>query len=297
MEGSQTFKAVFYMADGELVFVTIRGDLEVNEVKLKNVLHADDLRMAQDEEVAGAGLVAGSASAIGIKNVKKVGDLSITQGNNFVVGANKPDAHFTGANYPRDFRVDILDDITLVEPGHKCAQCGTPLEAVRGVEVGHIFKLGTFFSEALGAGYLDRDGQQQPIIMGCYGIGVGRLLAAAIEQNHDEKGIVFPAPIAPYQVHLVGLNLSNEEVAEAAEDLYRELQANGVEVLYDDRVDQTAGVKLNDADLLGLPVRLVVSPRNVRAGAVEVKMRTEQEAALVESGQVLARVRELLQTA
>ena len=297
VEESQTFKAVFYMADGELVFVTIRGDLEVNEVKLKNVLHADDLRMAQDEEVAGGGLVAGSASAIGITSIKKVGDLSITQGNNFVVGANKPDTHFTGANYPRDFQVDLLDDITLAEPGYKCALCGTPLEAVRGVEVGHIFKLGTFFSESLGAGYLDRDGRQQPIIMGCYGIGVGRLLAAAIEQNHDEKGIVFPAPIAPYQVHLVGLNLSNEEVAGAAEALYRELQANGLEVLYDDRVDQTAGVKLNDADLLGLPVRLVVSPRNVRAGAVEIKRRTEEEAALVDSAEVLTKVREFLETA
>ena len=251
--------------------------------------------MADDAEVEAAGLVAGSASAVGIAGVKKVGDLSITQGNNFVVGANKPDTHFTGANYPRDFQVDVLDDITLAEPGHGCAQCGTPLEAVRGVEVGHIFKLGTFFSESLGAGYLDRDGRQQPIIMGCYGIGVGRLLAAAIEQNHDEKGIVFPAPIAPYHAHLVALNLSNEEVAEAAEDLYQDLQANGVEVLYDDRLDQTAGVKLNDADLLGLPVRLVISPRNVRAGAVEIKRRTEGEAALVDSAEVLTKVRELLE--
>ena len=295
VEEAQTFKAVFYMADDELVFVTIRGDLDVNEVKLKNVLHVDALRMAEDTEVGVAGLVAGSASAIGINGVKKVGDLSITQGNNFVVGANKPDTHFTGANYPRDFQVDILDDITLVGPGHKCAQCGNPLEAVRGVEVGHIFKLGTFFSEALGAGYLDRDGQQQPIIMGCYGIGVGRLLAAAIEQNHDEKGIVFPAPISPYQVHLVALNLSNAEVAEAAENLYRELQAHGLEVLYDDRIDQTAGVKLNDADLMGLPVRLVVSPRNVKSGAVEIKGRIEEQASLVDSTEALAKVRELLE--
>ena len=295
VEEAQTFKAVFYMADGELVFVTIRGDLDVNEVKLKNVLHVDDLRMAEDTEVEVAGLVAGSASAIGITGVKKVGDLSITQGNNFVVGANKPDTHFTGANYPRDFQVDVLADITLAQSGHKCVQCGNPLEAVRGIEVGHIFKLGTFFSEALGAGYLDRDGQQQPIIMGCYGIGVGRLLAAAIEQNHDEKGIVFPAPIAPYQVHLVALNLSNAEVAEVAENLYRELQAHGVEVLYDDRIDQTAGVKLNDADLLGVPVRLVVSPRNLKSGAVEIKGRIEEQASLVDSTEALAKVRELLE--
>ena len=142
---------------------------------------------------------------------------------------------------------------------------------------------------------MDRDGQQQPIIMGCYGIGVGRLLAAAIEQNHDEKGIVFPAPIAPYQVHLVALNLSNAEVAEAAENLYRELQAHGLEVLYDDRIDQTAGVKLNDADLMGLPVRLVVSPRNLKSGAVEIKGRIEEQASLVDSTETLAKVWELLE--
>jgi prolyl-tRNA synthetase len=155
------------------------------------------------------------------------------------------------------------------------------LESTRGIEVGHIFKLGTFFSETLGATFLDAEGQQNPITMGCYGIGVGRLLAATIEQNHDEKGIAFPAPVAPYGAHLVGLNLSDEAVAEAAEGLYRELLANGIEVLFDDRTDQAAGVKFNDADLLGLPVRLVVSPRNLKNGVVEVKGRQEQEAVTV----------------
>ena len=284
----KTFKAVFYMADGEVVFVTIRGDLEVNDIKLKNALRASDLRLADDQEVAKAGLVAGSASAIGIHDIKRVGDLSITRGNNFVVGGNKPDTHLRGANYPRDFQVDILTDIALARPGQGCPNCGQPLEAVRGVEVGHIFKLGTFFSEALGANYLDREGQHQPIIMGCYGIGVGRLLAAAIEQNHDDKGIMFPAPIAPYQVHLVGLNLADEQVAEEAERLYQELKDQGIEVLYDDRTDQTAGVKLNDVDLLGLPVRLVVSPRNVKAGVVEFKQRIDETSSLVPAGEVVA---------
>jgi prolyl-tRNA synthetase len=293
----KTFKAVFYMADEDLVFVTIRGDIEVNEVKLKNTLHADNLRLAEDKEVEAAGLVAGSASAIGITGIKRVGDLSLTGGNNFVVGANKPDTHLRGANYPRDFQVDILTDIALAQPGQNCARCGHQLEAMRGIEVGHIFKLGTFFSEALGASYLDREGHQQPIIMGCYGIGVGRLLAAAIEQNHDDKGIIFPAPIAPYHVYLVGLNLADAEVAAAAEGLYRELQDQGIEVLYDDRPDQTAGVKLNDADLLGLPVRLVVSPRNVKAGVVEVKKRTEETPDLVNSDQVAATLRDLLDLA
>ena len=284
----KTFKAVFYMADGEVVFVTIRGDLEVNDIKLKNALRASDMRLADDQEVAKAGLVAGSASAIGIHDIKRVGDLSITRGNNFVVGGNKPDTHLRGANYPRDFQVDILTDIALARPGQGCPNCGQPLEAVRGVEVGHIFKLGTFFSEALGANYLDREGQHQPIIMGCYGIGVGRLLAAAIEQNHDDKGIMFPAPIAPYQVHLVGLNLADEQVAEEAERLYQELKDQGIEVLYDDRTDQTAGVKLNDVDLLGLPVRLVVSPRNVKAGVVEFKQRLDETSSLVPAGEVVA---------
>ena len=292
----KTFKAVFYTADGQLVFVTIRGDLEVNEVKLKNLLHCVDLRLASDEEVQDAGLVAGSASAIGITGVKRVGDNSITQGSNFVVGANKPETHMVGANYPRDFQVDLLADIALAQPGHRCHQCDHALEATRGIEVGHIFKLGTFYSEALGAAYLDDEGQQQPIIMGCYGIGIGRLLAAAIEQNHDDSGIIFPAPIAPYQAHLVGLNLADEKVAEAAEGLYQELWDRGIEVLYDDRPDQSAGVKLNDADLLGLPVRLVVSPRNLQGGVVELKERRAAEARLIPRDQVVEAIGQVLQS-
>ena len=278
---SKTLKAVFYMADGEPVFVTIRGDLEVNEVKLKNALHCDDLRFAEDEEVRAAGLVAGSASAVGITGIRKVADPSIESGSNFVVGANKPDTHLAGANYPRDFEVDILTDIALAQPGQLCALCGGTLEATRGVEVGHIFKLGTFFSETLGANYLDAEGRNLPITMGCYGIGVGRLLAAAIEQNNDDRGIVFPHPIAPYQAHLVGLNLSNEEVAEAGQRLYDELNAAGIETLYDDRPDAAAGVKFNDADLIGLPVRLVISPRNLANCVVEVRGRQEEEATTV----------------
>ena len=274
----KTLKAVFYSADGEVVFVTIRGDLEVNEVKLKNALRANDLRLATEEEVAKAGLVAGSASPIGLDGIKRVADDSIRAGSDFAVGANVPDTHIANANYPRDFQVDILTDIARAQEGHACAHCGVPLESVRGIEVGHIFKLGTFFSETLGARYLDQEGQQQPIIMGCYGIGVGRLLAAAIEQNHDDKGVIFPAPIAPYQVHLVGLNLADATVVQAADDLYDRLWQKGIETLYDDRTEEAAGVKFNDADLLGLPVRLVVSPRTLRQDSVELKLRGEKEA-------------------
>ncbi len=291
---SKTLKAVFYFTDGEVVFVTIRGDLDVNEVKLKNTLGSHDLRLATEEEVAAAGLVAGSASPVGLEKIKKVADESIRVGANFAVGANEADAHMINANYPRDFQVDLLTDIALVREGQGCPRCDTPLETTRGIEVGHIFKLGIFFSEKLGAHYLDREGRQHPIIMGCYGIGVGRLLAAAIEQNHDERGIVFPAPIAPFSVHLVGLNLADEVVSEAADRLYQELWTAGIETLYDDRTEEAAGVKFNDADLLGMPVRLVVSPRNLRQGSVEVKGRADKDATLVGMDEVVERVRETL---
>ena len=291
---SKTLKAVFYAADGEVVFVVLRGDLEVNEVKLKNALRCQELRLATDAEVRAAGLVAGSASPIGVTNLQRIADPSITGGNNFVVGANRPDTHYCNANYPRDFQVDLLTDLALAQPGQLCPQCGGTLQSTRGVEVGHIFKLGTFYSETLGALYLDNAGQQQPIIMGCYGIGVGRLLAAAIEQNHDDQGIIFPTAIAPYQAHLVGLNLTDPAVAAAADTLYQQLWDAGIETLYDDRPDAAAGVKLNDADLLGLPLRLVVSPRNLRNNAVELKGRRETAPDLVELANILPAAREKL---
>ena len=293
---SKTLKAVFYSADGEVVFVTLRGDLEVNEVKLKNALQCHELRLAGEDEVAAAGLVAGSASPIGLDNMRRVGDESVRLGSNFAVGANAPDTHIRNANYPRDFQLDILTDIALAQESHGCINCGSPLASTRGIEVGHIFKLGTFFSKALGAYYLDGEGQQRPIIMGCYGIGVGRLLAAAIEQNHDDKGIVFPPPIAPYQAHLVGLNLTDPTVVEAADALYDRLWQSGIETLYDDRREEAAGVKFNDADLLGMPVRLVVSPRNLRQDSVEIKSREEKDASVVPIGEVVETLAKTLRT-
>ncbi len=292
---SKTLKAVFYWAGDRVVLVTIRGDLEVNDIKLKNALQARDLRLANDEEVQAAGLVAGSASAVGLTGIHHVADPSISSGGNFTVGANRPDKHLNNANYPRDFAVDLLTDIALAQPGHLCPHCGHGLEGTRGVEVGHIFKLGTFFSESLGAFYLDGNGQQQPITMGCYGIGIGRLLAAAIEQNHDDKGMVFPAPIAPYQVHLIGLNLNRTEVSQAAGELYQQLWDIGVETLYDDRPDQAPGVKFNDADLLGMPLRIVVSPRSLANGMVELKGRTAADAEQVPAGEAAAAAAQWLQ--
>ena len=299
---SKTLKAVFYACDGQVVFITIRGDLEVNEVKLKNILRCRELRLATEGEVEGAGLVAGSASPAGMwrsfrkEGIAIIADDSIRLGSNFVVGANRPDYHLRNANYPRDFEPDVIADIALAQAGHACRRCGTLLEAKRGIEVGHVFKLGTFFTERLEASFLDQDGTQRPIVMGSYGIGVGRLLAAAIEQNHDEKGIVFPNAIAPYQVQLVALNVENPQVAQASEDLYQHLEQAGLEVLYDDR-QETAGVKFNDADLLGFPVRIVVSPRNLNQGSAEMKLRQESDAQLVGLGEVVGKAKELLDAA
>ena len=288
-----TIKAVFYIQDGELLFVVIRGDLDVNEVKLSNALgQPGELRLASPEEVAAAGVVAGSASPVGL-NFTTVADDSINLGSNFAVGANKDDYHLLNANVGRDFQPDIVTDIALAEEGHQCPKCDGTLTARRGIEVGHVFKLGTRYSEKLDAQYLDSSGERHLIIMGCYGIGVGRLLAAAIEQNHDEAGIVFPTPIAPYDVHLVGLNTNVNDVVESADSLYDELSQAGLSVLFDDR-NESPGVKFNDADLIGLPVRVVVSRRNLGQGVVEIKKRDSSESETVPMDEAAQTVRNYL---
>jgi prolyl-tRNA synthetase len=290
---NQTLKAVFYFADGEFVFVTIRGDLEVNETKLRNALKCSELRLATEGEVNEAGIVAGFASPIGVKGVKVVADDSITSGSNLVVGANKSGYHFKNANYPRDFQVDLMIDIALAQSGDSCPRCQSQLSSARGIEVGHVFKLGTFISERFGASFLDNDGTSRPIIMGCYGIGLGRLLAAIVEQSHDDKGIIWPLSVAPYQVHLCPLNLDKSAVLPAAETIYQELQKKGIDVLFDDRND-SPGVKFNDADLLGIPLRLILSPRTLQKQTVEAKWRTEKEAQLLPLDNLSVRVKKLL---
>jgi prolyl-tRNA synthetase len=290
---SQTLKAVFYFSDGEFVFVLIRGDLEVNETKLRNALKCSELRLATEAEVNGAGLVAGFASPIGVKRVKLVADDSITLGSNFVVGANKSGYHFRNANYPRDFQVDLMTDIALARAGDCCPKCRGKLSSSRGIEVGHVFKLGTFISERFGASFLDTDGKSHPIVMGSYGIGLGRLLAAIVEQSHDDKGIIWPLCVAPYQVYLCPLSLAKSAVPPTAEKLYQELQKEGIEVLFDDR-DDSPGVKFNDADLLGIPLRLTLSPRTLQSQSIEAKWRTEKETRLLPLDNLAARVNKLL---
>jgi prolyl-tRNA synthetase len=273
---SHTLKAVFYSADGRIVFVAIRGDLEVNEIKLKNALKCTDLQLATEAEVTHAGLVAGSASPLGLSGIKTVADDSVTEGINFVAGANRADHHVKNVNYPRDFKVDLMVDIAAAQPGQGCPKCGQSLSITRGIEVGHIFKLGTMFAEKLGAFFLDQSGEQKPIVMGSYGIGIGRLLATVIERNHDDKGILWPLSLAPYQVYLCGLGMDRPDVAAASEKLYADLQAKGVEVLFDDRTE-SAGVRFNDADLLGMPLRVVVSQRTLKSQSAELKWRHKGE--------------------
>ena len=290
---SQTLKAVFYIADDELIFVVIRGDIEVNEVKLRNVLHCFELRMATEAEVAEAGIVAGAASPIGISGIKIIADESITLGSNFVAGANKPDTHLRNVNYPRDFKVDLLTDIAKARAGEGCPKCGGELLSTHGVEVGHTFKLGTFISEKLGALFIDANGVSHPIVMGCYGIGLGRLMAAAIEQNHDDKGVIWPLPIAPYHIYLCPLYREGSRVSEVAENLYVELEAQGLEVIFDDR-KESPGVKFNDADLLGIPIRVTISPRTLEKDSVEIKWRSEKKSQLVPLEGITARLKELI---
>lgn len=289
----RTMKAVFYNADGQPVFVAIRGELEVNEVKLKNLLKATDLRLMTDEEVERYGLVAGAASPIGIRGMTIVADDSVSDSPNLIGGANKPDAHLRNINYGRDWTADLVGDIARAREGDPCPRCGRPLVNRRGIEVGHVFKLGTMYSETFGAFFLDRDGTSKPCVMGCYGIGPSRLLATVIEANHDERGIIWPRTLAPYDVHLVALNVERPDVYEAAEQLYATLEANGLSVLYDDR-EESAGVKFNDADLLGMPLRATVSPRTLGQNGVELKLRREPAGTVVPFEQAPARARALL---
>ena len=305
----KTLKAVFYLASGARsspeaepeaeypVFVAIRGDLEVNEIKLSNALGGAKLRLMDDRAVADAGLVAGAASPVGLKEaarrpVRVVADDSVLSSPNLVGGANKPDAHLRNVNYGRDWEADIVADIALAHEGDPCAQCdGGALAMHRGIEVGHVFKLGTVYTEKLGATFLNSDGQQREAVMGCYGIGLDRLLAVVIEANHDERGILWPASVAPYDVHLVALSPDRAGVRDAAERLYAELAERGVEVLYDDR-EESPGVKFADADLMGMPLRVTVSPRTLEKDSIELKRRAESETTLVPLAEGVARVAE-----
>jgi prolyl-tRNA synthetase len=287
VEQTQTGKAVFYaMGDDELVFVVIRGDIEVNEVKLKNHLKTADLEFANDAQIEAIGAVPGYASPMNIDaaRVRVIFDPSARQSSNLVVGANEVDYHYRNFNFDRDMgelaaQVEVVD-VATARDGDPCPVTGEPLQMVRGIEVGNIFKLGIKYSDAMGCTYLDENGKRFPMIMGCYGIGVGRAMAAVVEQSHDDYGPIWPISIAPYQVHLCALNIKKDEVRGAAEALYAELTAAGIDVLFDDRGEK-AGFMFNDADLIGVPFRLIVSPKTVAAEQVEFKIRGSRDAELL----------------
>ena len=277
-------KSLLYIIGEDLVMVSIRGDLEINEIKLSNLFKGAGLHLASDEELIKSGLFHGFISPVGLMNnpnIKFLFDNSLQNGDNYISGANKIDFHYNNVNIPRDITIEKFHDLALANVGYICAQCGNKLNTTKGVEVGHVFKLGTSYSESLGAYYTDENGIQQHILMGCYGIGVSRVLAAAIEQNHDDKGIIFPAEISPYQVHLVGINLNDDSVLENCEKIYKILNTKNIDVIFDDR-DETAGVKLADADLMGFPIRMVVSIRSLKNNSIEIKMRKEADSFFVE---------------
>jgi len=230
-----------------------------------------------------------------VKGVRVIGDLSIREGGDFVAGANRPGYHLRHVAYPRDFEVDLLADIALVREGDPCPNCQRPLAVSRALELGHIFQLGTHYAEALGAFYLDAQGKAHPLVMGSFGIGLGRLLAAIVEEHHDEQGIVWPAAVAPYAIHLCALARPGDPVDQAAQALYERLVAQGYQVLYDDRYER-AGVQFNDADLIGAPIRLTLSNRTLRQEAVELKPRCAGQRRLVPDAQLEAELDALLAT-
>ena len=284
VETHQTLKAVFYWTGDALAFVAIRGDLQVNEAKLRSLLQAPDLRLAADQELEAAGLVAGYASPVGLSNVTVVVDDSVESATNLVAGANEPGYHLVNVNFPRDFQADLRGDIAQVQSGDRSIEHDEPLELMTGIEIGNTFKLGTFYSDKLDAQYLGADGRRHPFVMGSYGIGVGRLAASVVERYHDANGIIWPVSVAPYDVHIV--QLGTGDVAADAERLAGELEAEGLSVLLDDRGD-SAGVKFNDADLIGLPFRCTVSRRTLAASAVEFKPRAAADRQSIPRNQIV----------
>ena len=273
---SDVVKTMIYSADNIPVAVLVRGDEEVNEIKVKNYLGCDAVEKASDDMIYDVtGAPRGFAGAVGIK-AKMIADYSLINLVNFVMGANKPDYHVKNVNIGRDFSMDAFADLRIVRENDVCPRCGSPLKFARGIEVGHVFKLGTKYSKAMKAIYLDKNGKEQYMVMGCYGIGIGRTVAAAIEQNYDENGIIWPLPIAPYHVIITPVNVNDEPIRRVSEDLYKSLSEKGIDVILDDR-DERAGVKFKDADLIGIPLRVTIGHKSLAEGRIEIKIRASGE--------------------
>ncbi|MFN8372051.1 MAG: proline--tRNA ligase [Anaerolineae bacterium] len=294
---SKTAKAVFMVATfvenqqdvEKFVLAIVRGDMDANETKLANALKSKELRPAREDEIRAVGAVAGYGSPIGVKGAIVVIDEAVASSPNLVGGANQAGYHYLNTNHGRDYKADIVTDIAAAQEGDGCPNCGSPLRAVRGVEVGNIFKLGTRYTEKLGATYLDKDGKAKPIVMGSYGVGVTRVLACVAEHYHDDYGLTLPITVAPFQVHLVSVGGKEPQVETEAAKLYDALNKAKIETLYDDR-DERPGVKFNDADLIGAPLRITISARSLEKGGVELKQRTSKDIELVPLDNIVERV-------
>jgi prolyl-tRNA synthetase len=292
VETSKLIKTLIYDTDKGSVAALVRGDFEINESKLKRAVGSEFVNLADEDTVKKTtGAPTGFAGPVGL-GISIFADFSVRDIENGVTGANEADAHLTGVKPRRDFKAQY-GDLRFAVKGDPCPRCESPLEIRRGIEVGHIFKLGTKYSESMHTTFLDENGKERSMIMGCYGIGIGRTAAAAIEQNHDENGIIWPNPIAPFDCEIVPVNVNDEETLKTAEALYASLGEKGVEVLLDDR-DERAGVKFKDADLIGIPVRVTVSPRTLKEGSVELKERSATDARLVKSGEAAGEVMRLV---
>ncbi|MBL01532.1 MAG: proline--tRNA ligase [Chloroflexi bacterium] len=287
-------KSVIYNSDGEIIIAVIRADYDVNETKLRNILGSKDLRIASSEEVINAGFIPGYASPINRTSIKSVIDDSIEIGSNYTAGANKEHFHFKNVNYPRDFRSEIVGDIAEAKEGFQSPNNSGKLIAKKGIEVGHVFKLGYTYSEIMGANFTDKTGETRPILMGCYGIGIGRLLAAAIEANHDENGINLPASISPFTVNLIGINLEEKEVNDKCEKIYDLLSKNHIDVLFDDR-DLPPGVKFKDSDLVGFPIRIIISKKNFQETNIEIKSRKDSNSSYISESKLVDFINNLIQ--
>ncbi len=297
VHAASMIKTLVLLADNEPVIALLRGDHELNEIKLKHVLDCEELEMANDEVVAKVtGAPVGFDGPVGLK-VKIVADLAVKGIRNGVTGGNEKDLHLKNVNLGRDFQVKQFADIRNVVHGDPCPRCEAgELEMWRGIEVGHVFKLGIKYSKALHATFLDAEGKEQTIFMGCYGIGIGRTVAACIEQNNDANGIIFPIPIAPFHCIVSAVNVKDEAVMAASEKIYSQLLESGVEVLLDDR-DERPGFKFKDADLIGIPLRVVVGSKNLAEGKVELKHRASGEVELLSPEEAVSRIKGLVEEA
>jgi prolyl-tRNA synthetase len=274
-------KSLVYVSDGEPVVAVVRGDHELSESKLARLLGSSELQMADEDTIVRvSGGPLGFTGPVGLSGVRIIADRAVPHVSNVVTGANECDFHLLNVNYNRDFEADSVEDIRVAKEGDICPRCEREMEFRQGIEVGHTFKLGMVYSRPLRATYLDEKGQERVFMMGCYGIGITRTVAAAIEQYHDDAGIIWPASLAPYQVLILPVTMKDGRIVEVSDSLYQQLVALGLEVLYDDR-DERAGVKFKDGDLIGIPFRICVGERNVEKGLVEVRERRTGKTELI----------------